>query len=126
MRSGLALYAASLQRLASFYARVFLLDHVDQDDGYVMLQRGNFELAILETAASRERGRLTGPPALRESTPIKPILFMDETLNSISARIIKLGGGMHQPKPWTLNERLVCDGWDCEGNIFQLRLLPGK
>tara|TARA_R110001599_G_scaffold226761_1_gene425862 strand:- start:5205 stop:5438 length:234 start_codon:yes stop_codon:yes gene_type:complete len=58
----------------------------------------------------------------REDTPIKPTFFIDIPLELIGEKIKEKNGAIYQPKSWRLEGRQVCDGCDCEGNIFQLRI----
>ena len=59
---------------------------------------------------------------LRESVALKPVFFVKNNLPTLQALIEKFGGGLREPKDWTLNGYVVCDGWDSDGNIFQLRI----
>ena len=62
------------------------------------------------------------PPKARASTPIKPVFFVDREFSEYREKIT-LNGGCFNPeeKQWEFNGHTVCDGWDIEGNVFQLR-----
>ncbi|WP_200177101.1 VOC family protein [Ectothiorhodospira shaposhnikovii] len=119
MRTGLVIYSSSIQRLVEFYCRVFGFDILESDESYALLINGNFELVVLETEISR---KWPSTEKARENTPIKPIFFIDVSLDLISGKIKENGGSVYQPKSWEFGGRQVCDGCDCEGNIFQLRV----
>ena len=121
MRTGLAIYSFDLDKLVSFYKDVFGFSLIETEPDFALLAHGEFELVILETDISRSLNNQSYYPTPRESTPIKPTFFIDDYLQNIAKKVIANGGGMREPKDWTFGGKLVCDGWDCEGNIFQLR-----
>lgn len=119
MRTGLVIYSSSIRRLTEFYCQVFGFDVQESDESYSLLMTGDFELVLLETAMSKKALRTD---SAREDTPIKPVFFIDVQLELISQKIKENGGTVYQPKSWEFGGRQVCDGCDCEGNIFQLRV----
>jgi hypothetical protein len=123
MKSGLVIYSSRLESLVDFYSTVLHLDVVEQDNTYALLEAVGFELVILETTISKNSKSNEAAISPREDTAIKPTFFIDETLDDISHKIGSKGGALFKPKDWEFSGRLVCDGHDCEGNVFQLRLL---
>lgn len=119
MKAGLVIYAASIHRLAGFYTHVFGLETLESDDTYALLTAGDFELVLLETAVSRT---VPDAPEARTNTAIKPTFFIDGPLELIGEKIRAKGGVLYSPKNWAFGGHQVCDGHDCEGNIFQLRI----
>ena len=119
MKTGLIIYTSSLDRLANFYMHVFDLNLVESDSTYALLSSGKFELVLLVTEDSKNAFTSSLP---RESTPIKPTFFVTSRLGVIAKKVKAKGGTMYPPKDWTFGGHSVCDGHDCEGNIFQLRL----
>lgn len=119
MQTGLVVYTASVDRLSDFYRDVFDLEILEQDNTYALLADGAFELVLLETQMSIDTS-VTNTP--REATPIKPSFFVEAPLELISSRIKERGGSVYPAKPWEFGGRQVCDAYDCEGNIFQLRV----
>lgn len=119
VRTGLVIYSSSILRLAEFYCLVFGFEVLESDESYALLMTGNFEIVLLETEVSK---RVVGTEKAREETPIKPVFFVDIPLEVISEKIVEGGGAVYQPKSWEFGGRQVCDGCDCEGNIFQLRV----
>jgi hypothetical protein len=74
---------------------------------------------LLETEVSKKASS-TGKA--REDATIKPSFFIDVPLELVGEKIKEKGGALYQPKSWNFGSRQVCDGCDCEGNIFQLRV----
>lgn len=119
MKTGLVVYASSIDRLISFYTYVFGLELIESDNTYALLINGEFELVLLETEISKQSISSFEP---REATPLKPTFFVESSLNIISEKIKDKGGSVYSPKGWEFGGRQVCDAYDCEGNIFQLRI----
>ncbi len=119
MKTGLVIYASSIRRLVEFYGRVFGFEVLERDEFYALLMAGSFELVLLETDVSKKS---LSTDKAREGTPIKPVFFMDVPVEQVGERIKQNGGRLYPPKSWEFDGRQVCDGCDCEGNIFQLRL----
>ena len=119
MKTGLVIYASSVEQLMAFYAQVFELDIIESDNTYALLNKGSFELVILETEISKNVKNTYKP---RENTPLKPVFFIDSSLSDISGKIKEKEGFVYSPKNWEFGNRQVCDAHDCEGNIFQLRV----
>ncbi len=119
MKAGIIVYAVSIYRMTSFYSYVFGLEVIEDDDTYALLTGGEFELVLLETEASKSSIISFKP---RETTPIKPVFFVELPLSLVSERIKDKGGSVYPPKHWDFRGHQVCDACDCEGNIFQLRI----
>lgn len=119
MKTGLIIYSSSIHRLVEFYCYVFGFEVFEKDESYALLMAGGFELVLLETEVSK---KAFGTDKAREDTPIKPSFFIDVPLELVGDKIKEKGGAIYQPKRWNFGGRQVCDGCDCEGNIFQLRV----
>lgn len=120
MRTGLVLYCQNLAGMMTFYQQVFDFDLIDQDSDYARLLCGDYELVLLVSAQSQ---KLQGSAAYpREETALKPSFFVTETLAQMKQKIIARQGQLFEPKNWLFHGKQVCDGCDCEGNIFQLRI----
>lgn len=118
MQAGLVIYATNLDTLTQFYTEVFGLPQTEGDNSYCVLTDGVFELVLLETEISKQLSKTEA----RTATAIKPAFFTDTPLEEISRRVVAHGGKMFAPKSWEFGGRLVCDGCDSEGNIFQCRI----
>ncbi|MEC8080978.1 MAG: hypothetical protein VX148_05795 [Pseudomonadota bacterium] len=119
MKTGLVIYAASVHHLAGFYAHVLELEVKEMETDYALLADDDFELVLLATEVSRSIAKTY---VAREATPIKPVFFVGASLEVLKDRVAAKGGALYQTKVWEFGGRQVCDGHDCEGNIFQLRI----
>ncbi len=119
MKTGLVIYARSVSILTRFYTHVFGLEVTEQDDRYARLVKGEFELVLLETQQSQQQTNELTP---REHTPLKPTFFVSTPLEVLAEKVEEQGGSVFEPKDWQFGGRQVCDGYDSEGNIFQLRI----
>ncbi|EXJ10244.1 VOC family protein [Nitrincola nitratireducens] len=119
MRTGLVIYSSSISRLTEFYCHVFGFEVFEKDEPYALLMAGDVELVLLETEISKKAFSLD---KARDDTPIKPTFFVDAPLERIGQKIEEKGGAVYPPKNWDFGGRQVCDAYDCEGNIFQLRI----
>jgi len=119
MNSGLVIYVASIDRMVSFYSDVFGFEFVEKDNSHAVLLLQGFELVLLETPTAKHFSLLVEP---RENTSLKPVFFVDTPLEVLSERIKEKSGATFPQKTWHFKGHQVCDAYDCEGNIFQLRI----
>ena len=117
-----AVYAKDAPRLATFYAEVLRLERVEDGASFVLLGSSGIELAIVQAPpAIAEAIVVTEPPVVREDTPVK-LSFLVDDVESIRPVVARLGGGLAAPEAaWSWRGQLHLDGWDPEGNVFQLR-----
>ncbi|MBW8848765.1 MAG: hypothetical protein JF607_27875 [Burkholderiales bacterium] len=117
-----ALYAKGAQTLATFYGDVLALPRVEEGDSFVRLASGEVELAIVQApAALADTIVISQPPRVREETPIK-LSFLVPDIEALRPLIERLGGGLKAPDAaWSWRGARHLDGWDPEGNVFQLR-----
>jgi predicted enzyme related to lactoylglutathione lyase len=120
--AGAVLYAADAARISAFYSALIGFQILHADDEYVLLRSDTYELVVLTTRESRAAGAtLTQPPQPRTGTAIKPVFFVPD-LSSARALAGQLGGGLDAATDeWRFGGCIVCDGFDPEGNVFQLR-----
>jgi catechol-2,3-dioxygenase len=120
--AGVVLYAADLTRLSTFYSRLLGFTPLQADVEHVLLRSAAFELVILTTVQSRAtEAEATRPPILRARTAIKPVFYVAD-LAAARVLAVELGGGVKAAShEWRFQDSTVCDGFDPEGNIFQLR-----
>ena len=117
-----AVYAKDAWRLANFYSEVLDLTREEEGPTFVLLSSEGLELSIIQSPpALAERIQIAEPPEVRESTPIKLSLLVGN-LESTRPKIVRLGGGLKaSAKAWSWRGAKHLDGWDPEGNVFQLR-----
>ena len=120
--SGLVIYAKAYKKLADFYSAMLPLNVVEQDDEFVLMASDSVELVILQAPTSITKTiTMSNPPAPRENVAIKPVFFID-SIQAAREFVHDYGGFVNHPnKEWMFRGYRVCDGYDPEGNIFQLR-----
>lgn len=118
----LVIYAKNGEALAHFYARVLGLETVERADGHLLLDSAQIEIAIVQAPpAIAARIALRSPAEPRSETPIKPSFGVD-AIEALRAPIHELGGHLKPASAaWSWRGALHLDGWDPEGNVFQLR-----
>lgn len=119
---GVAIYVKDLSKLTEFYADVLELDVRQVEVGFAVLGRGPVEMVLVEMAPEWAQAIvITSPPEVREETPIKP-LFPVKDITQARARAAGLGGRLKGSEAeWTFHTYRVVDGYDPEGNVFQVR-----
>ena len=119
MNSGLVIYTGNLALATDFYSNVFDLDIRESDSSYVAMESEGFELVLLETKESSGIGLSS---SAKEGNPIKPVFFVNFPISDVRNRVEKFGGKFNdKSKEWYFNNFTVCDGYDIEGNVFQIR-----
>lgn len=122
MAMTLVIYAKDLKRLAKFYESVLMLAREDEEDDFVLLGSQSVELAIVQAPSTlSELINSQSPSWVRSETPIKPS-FAVADVEAMRSAIAAAGGDLKAPgAAWTWRGALHLDGWDPEGNVFQLR-----
>lgn len=111
-----------LPKLADFYLMMLQLNVVERDDEFVLMASDSVELVILQAPASIvEVITISNPLTPRETVAIKPVFFINN-IQAVRDLAQDHGGFVNYPdKEWEFRGHTVCDGYDPEGNIFQLR-----
>jgi predicted enzyme related to lactoylglutathione lyase len=119
-------YAKDAHRLADFYGQLLALPRAEAGDSFVTLASGLLELTVVQApAALADRITLADPPVVREGTPIK-LSFAVPDIEAMRPVIERLGGGLQAGgSAWAWRGARHLDGWDPEGNVFQLRQIEG-
>jgi predicted enzyme related to lactoylglutathione lyase len=121
-RAGAVLYVKHLEHVVAFYVGVFGLTARQVATDHVVLESPTFQLVVVrihkDVAASIVIGT---PPSRRERAPTKLVFFIESIANARTAAS-KLGGGLNAVgRESQFDGSKVCDGYDPEGNIFQVR-----
>ena len=119
-QAGLFIYAKDLERIATFYESVMGVSRLHATPEMVILQLQNLQLlihGIPEHIASTFE--ITTPPERREDTALK-FFFTVESIANARTAAAALGGEVFNEQ-WRGPGFIVCNGYDPEGNIFQLR-----
>jgi hypothetical protein len=122
---GAVIYAKDLAKLTAFYQALLALQQGYATDEFVVL-------AASPTSASQCQlvvhaipphiaytFEIIQPPEPRSETAIK--LFFAVSDLAESEQIAKQHGGGLMPERWQGPKFVACNGFDSEGNIFQLR-----
>ena len=120
--NGAVVYVKDLLLTSLFYRHTlnFLPSQTESD--FIVLKKGNFDLILVKTPAEiAAKIKISSPPKQREDTPIKVVFQVDDIAKSRSIASQYGGHVYSKEKEWNFQNFLVCDGYDPEGNIFQLR-----
>lgn len=120
--AGVVIYARDLGQLARFYAELVALPVVQSEPDFVVLESPACQVVLVAMPDDiAHRTVITSPPLRRENVAIKPCFAVSD-LAAARRSAIALGGGLGEPaSEWMFRGHRVCDGFDTEGNIFQLR-----
>lgn len=120
-RPSVVLFVDHVTRLADFYRQVAGMAQVHADAQHVVLEAHGLELVLHALPGSGAR-ETPAPPAPREDSFLKPCFPVDD-LPAARATARRLGGHLAGPeREWEARGVRACDGWDPEGNVFQLRV----
>ncbi len=118
--AGAVIFAKDLQQLSLFYQSVLTMRLLEAGPAHHVIAGAGMQLVIhaipAPIAATIE---LASPPVPREEQAIK-LLFTVQSLELAQRQAVALGGGM-LGQGYTAAQLSVRDGFDSEGNIFQLR-----
>jgi predicted enzyme related to lactoylglutathione lyase len=119
-RAGALIYAKDLAQMSSFYQQLMQMSQLYRDAEHHVLESPDIQLIIHaippQIAATFT---ITSPPELREATAIK-LFFTVPSLTLAAATARDLGGQLFEQE-WTGPGFRASNGFDPEGNIFQVR-----
>jgi len=115
-------FAKDVETMTRFYREVVAMTEVHRDAAHVVLDEAGFQLVIHGIPPSiAETFTISQPPEIRDQTPIK-ICLPVTSLAEARAKAAALGGQLGPAaQEWTARGFRACDGFDPEGNVFQLR-----
>jgi predicted enzyme related to lactoylglutathione lyase len=120
--AGAAIYVSDLERVTHFYTEVFGLAPQERQSGFAVLRAGEWRLYLVAMPPDlvAEFGP-SDPPVRREDTALK-LIFQVDDIELVRAAVGRHGGELNSTDAeWVMGAELVCDGHDCEGNVFQVR-----
>lgn len=119
---GLVIYAKDYIKLTQFYSTILHLEIIETDDEFALMETNSVEFLILQAPTSiAEKITIGDPPDPRENIAIKPVFFV-QSIQSVRDLAKDHAGYVNHPKnEWRFRGNIVCDGYDPEGNIFQIR-----
>ena len=115
------LFTIHLRELAGFYERVAGMRVLRTENDHVVLESGSFRLIVHQIPDRHANGIvITAPPVVRDRTAIK-LSFCVDSISSSRQTAAELGGLVYGPeREWRYESTTVCDGYDPDGNVFQL------
>jgi catechol 2,3-dioxygenase-like lactoylglutathione lyase family enzyme len=120
-RSGAVLFAASLDRVAAFYAAVLGLEEAARDSDHIRLESPGFQLVVHRIVHGGDTTAGSSAPVRRASAAFKPVFFVPG-IPTLRRTAGEHGGAFDPPeREWSFNGLLVCDAADPEGNVIQFR-----
>jgi predicted enzyme related to lactoylglutathione lyase len=120
--AGAVIYAKDQKRVAAFYEHVASMRECHADSHYIELESNAFQLVVLQIPEHiADTIVIASPPSRREDGAIKLVLFV-QSIAHARASAVQFGGSLNlQEREWQFQGATVCDGYDPEGNVFQLR-----
>ena len=115
-------FAKSVAKLAAFYTTIADMVELEADRSHVVLETEGFQLVIHGIPKAVAAAiHISSPPRVREDTPIKLCLSV-AAIAVARERAAELGGKIGpKAKEWDARGFRACDGYDPEGNVFQVR-----
>jgi len=121
-QAGAVIFAIDLVRVSMFYQEVLGFEPQLTSQDYSLLHIPGFQLIIHSIpSVIADTISITDPPGLRTDSALKLIFFVPD-IGSVRQAAMRFGGGLDLPESeWKYLGHRVCDGYDPEGNVFQLR-----
>jgi predicted enzyme related to lactoylglutathione lyase len=115
------LFTIHLERIARFYEQVVGMRPLKADADHRVLEKNAFRLVVHQIPQQYASSIVISvPPKVRELSAIK-LSFAVESLARSRDAAARLGGCVYgTEKEWEYEGTVVCDGWDPDGNVFQL------
>jgi predicted enzyme related to lactoylglutathione lyase len=119
---GAVLYAKDLDRLVEFYSSVASIEAQSIEKDFAILGARPSQFVIVRIPKRlADSIDIASPPEAREDTPLKPVFGVADIAHARD-RAAELGGSMNTAeREWEFEGAKVCDCYDPEGNVFQLR-----
>ena len=115
------LFTTSMASVASFYEHVAGLRRSSAGDDHIVLMNDGFRLIVHRIPEPDAHGvTVSTPPEVRMDAAVKLALPVASLANARAAAA-RFGGAVHgAEQEWHYESAVVCDGWDPDGNVFQL------
>jgi len=119
--AGAVLFTTNLRSLTSFYEGVAGLSPFRSEEDHIRLEKGLFRLTVHKIPARYAKNiKITTPPTVRENSAVKLAFNVDDIARA-RQMAAQLGGAVYPPeREWHYEGMTVCDGYDPDGNVFQL------
>jgi predicted enzyme related to lactoylglutathione lyase len=120
--SGIVLFAKDIERTARFYQALLSLAMVHSARDHIVLESADAALVIHGIPARiASKIDISSPPKLREETALKPFYRVASLQQARQVAAAQGGALAPASKQWSARGFIACDGFDPEGNVFQLR-----
>ncbi|HVL02280.1 MAG TPA: VOC family protein [Dongiaceae bacterium] len=123
-KPGAVIFAKNVAAMAAFYATVFSLSLKHSEPEKVVLESATLMLVVHGIPEEiAENIVITQPPQLRDNTALK--LFLPVESIAVARAVAAASGGAIEDESyeWSAGNFRACDGFDPEGNVFQVREL---
>lgn len=118
--AGALIYAKDFQRLSAFYRDLLGMTKRDSDSRHQVIENADHELTIHEIPLHIANAfTISTPPVPRDESPIK-LYFTVPSLEAVK-ELVRRNGGLMFGDVERYKGLYTRHGYDCEGNIFQLR-----
>ena len=120
-KTGAVLFTINLQSLADFYVKVMGMRLLLTEKDHIRLELGSFRLTV-HLIPSRYAKNITikKPPLVRETGAVK-LAFRVKEIAKARVAAAALGGKVYgADREWQYDGTTICDGYDPDGNVFQL------
>jgi predicted enzyme related to lactoylglutathione lyase len=120
-QAGAVLFTVNMKQLANFYERVVGMRVVKTASDHVVLEIGTFHLTVNQVPEQYANNIvITSPPVVRDSGATK-LSFRVDRISRSRQTAVELGGLVYgSEREWDNDGTRVCDGWDPDGNVFQV------
>lgn len=121
-KPGAVIFAKDIRKLAAFYEQLISLSITHAEPDHIVLESDTLQLVIHGIPKQvADAIHIATPPAVREETPIK-LFFPVSSIADARRQAPALGGQVGpEKKEWEARGFRACDGYDPEGNVFQIR-----
>jgi len=125
-QAGAVIYARDIIRVAKFYREILGFEEKHNGQDHILLEIPGFQLIVHSIpSVIAETIEITDPPLVREDSAVK-LVFYIPSIHAIRQASLNLGGGLNPPEmEWQFAGENVCDGYDPEGNMIQIRERSG-
>jgi catechol 2,3-dioxygenase-like lactoylglutathione lyase family enzyme len=116
--SGIILYVQDVEKLKKFYTQHFQFEVVEEIlPSWVLLKSGAAELGLHKAGVAHDTGNITNG----ENNNAKLVVETEENIVTLRERLKDMQVNMKDIKTWDNYEFWLCDGFDPEGNVFQIK-----
>lgn len=120
---GAVLYVKDLSRLVEFYSAVAGLKVETIAENFAVLGPRHSQLVIIQIPKRiAQTIAIETTPVRREDVPIKLVFAVVDIIVARNCAAERGGAVKPADREWAFEGSKVCDGYDPEGNIFQLRV----